>query len=95
VSWNASGGASATGTGGASVRSTDSPDHTPPYQLLKFIIRALPATLMPEYVGLVQRVIWTPGSGWASRPSVTYVEWVGPTAPPGATANDTWVNTTP
>jgi len=26
---------------------------------------------------------------------VTYVEWVGPTAPPGATASDTWVNTTP
>jgi len=66
-----------------------------PYAALKFVIRALPATLTPEYVGLVQRVIWSSTSGWASRPSVTYVEWVGPTAPPGATANDTWVNTTP
>lgn len=43
--------------------------------------------------GVVYRVVHD-GVNWPARPTgATYVEWVGPTVPSAATANDTWVNT--
>lgn len=42
----------------------------------------------------VVRVVHGATAG-AARPATTYVEWVGSVSPTNATANDTWVNTSP
>jgi hypothetical protein len=52
-------------------------------------------TWVPTAVGspdAVVRVVHN-GTSWPSRPNAKFVEWLGPTDPPEATANDTWVNT--
>ena len=42
---------------------------------------------------VVHRVLHN-GTAYPARPvGATYVEWVGPTAPPSPSTGDTWVNT--
>jgi hypothetical protein len=43
----------------------------------------------------VPRRVVHDGTDYPSRPPVRYVEWLGPTLPPGMAATDTWVNNTP
>jgi hypothetical protein len=56
---------------------------------------SLPVNMDQVTRNSVVRVVHT-GSAWPARPAyATYVEWMGPSQPPGMTQVDTWVNTSP